>query len=458
MPMSSFLVVDENQELREKIKHHFQDNGLSIEDAFDYPTAVNCINQHIYDVILSDTHIPGGSMTDLLHLRKLKNSQAMMIISTSRDSVNEAIKAIDLGAFDFIKKPYSLYELQFKVEKAIAVKRLKNEADHLRGDRNIIYNANNFIGESPEIKKVFEKVRKAAHNAFPTLLVGEVGTGKDLLAGAIHYNSTRNNDAFIKVNCAALDEQQLDSELFGHIPEAYEGADKLRIGRIEQADGGTIFIDAIEEMSLTSQGKLLHVLLDKRFERCGSTQSFACNVRFIFATSRDLIAEIEKGHLRKDLHHWIKGNTIPVPPLRKRKGDIILLTYYYLKKACGYFQKKISEIQPMAVKLLTEYSWPGNTHELQNTIEHAVLTAKGDIIKPKDLRLPSNFQLADWNQNVFALLPKGIRLEQMEKDLVLQGLKMCDWVKKEAAEVLGVSEQILQYKINRFGITHPTWK
>ena len=314
------------------------------------------------------------------------------------------------------------------------------------------------IGESPEIKKVFEKVRKAANNAFPTLLVGEVGTGKDLLAGAIHYNSTRNKDAFIKVNCAALNEQQLDSELFGHAPEAYEGADRLRIGRIEQADGGTIFIDAIEEMSLTIQGKLLRVLLDKKFERCGGTQSFACNVRFIFATSRDLIAEIEKGHLRKDLHHWIKGNTIPVPPLPKRKGDIILLTYYYLKKACGYFQKKISEIQPMAVKLLSEYSWPGDTLELQNTIEHAVLTAKGDIIKPEDLRLPSNFQPADWDQNVFALLPKGIRLEKMEKDLVLQGLKMCDWVKTEAAEVLGVSEQVLQYKINRFGITHPTWK
>jgi DNA-binding NtrC family response regulator len=456
--MSSFLVVDENQELREQIKRHFKTDSLSIDDAFDYSSAQSFINQHIYDVILSDAHISGGSLTDLLHLRRLKNSQAMMIISTNSDSVNQAIQAIDLGAFDFITKPYTIHELHFKVQKAFDAKRLKNEADHLRGDRNIIYNANNFIGESPEIKKVFDKVIKAAHNTYPILLVGEVGTGKDLLAGAIHYNSERCKGAFVKVNCAALTEQQLDSELFGRSTEASHNGDKLRVGRIEQADGGTIFINAIEQMSPIIQGKLLHVLHDKRFERCGGTQSFACDVRFIFATSRDLVAEIEKGRFRKDLYHWIKGNTIQITPLRKRKGDIILLTYYYLKKACGDFNKKISEIQPMAVKLLTDYSWPGNGHELRNTIEHAVLTVQSDTIKPEDLRLPTNFQPNGWDQNLFTLFPKGLNLEEIEKDLVMQGLKMCDWVKKEAAVVLGVTEEVLQYKIKRFGITHPTWK
>ena len=456
--MASFLVVDENQELREQIKHHFKADSLSIDDAFDYTTAQNFINQHIYDVILSDAHITGGSLTDLLHLRRLKNSQAMMIISTNSDSVNQAIQAIDLGAFDFITKPYTIHELHFKVKKAFDAKRLKNEADHLRGDRNIIYNANNFIGESPEIKKVFDKVIKAAQNTYPILLGGEVGTGKDLLAGAIHYNSERCKGAFVKVNCAALSEQQLDSELFGHSAEASHNGDRLRVGRIEQADGGTIFINAIEQMSPIIQGKLLHVLHDKRFERCGGTQSFVCDVRFIFATSRDLVTEIEKGRFRKDLYHWIKGNTIQIPPLRKRKGDIILLTYYYLKKACGDFHKKISEIQPMAVKLLTDYSWPGNGHELRNTIEHAVLTVKSDTIKPEDLRLPTNFQPNGWDQNLFTLFPKGLNLEEIEKHLVMQGLKMCDWVKKEAAVVLGVTEEVLQYKIKRFGITHPTWK
>ncbi len=382
----------------------------------------------------------------------------MTIVAAENQYIKEAILALENGAFDFIKKPYSIPELDIKVEKAIGMKRLTHEAATLRGERNIIYDINNFIGESPQIKKVFEKVKNVAKEDCTLLLKGEVGTGKELVAGAIHYNSRRKNAAFVKVNCAALNELQLESELFGHEQGAFPQATKLRIGRIEQAEGGTIFLDGIDSMSLITQGNVLRCIQDKCFKRLGGNRIINCNVRFILATTKDLASEIERGHFRKDFFHWTQGTTIDIPPLRERHGDIILLTFFFLKKSCAEMQKEIKEIQPMAMKLLTEYTWPGNIRELENTIECAVLHAEGLVIKPEDLKLPCSFNPVKWEQKLITLLPEGIRLEEVEKDLLLQGLRMCDWIKKDAAKILGVSEQVLDYKIRRFGIKHPRWQ
>jgi DNA-binding NtrC family response regulator len=454
--MSSFLIVDEDRALCDEVAHYFQKNGYKTEEAFDYPTAKDIINNYLFDVILSDTHINGGTVKDLLNFRK--NLNAMMIVSAEGERILEAIQAVNDGAFDFIKKPFSIPELNIKVEKAIGIKRLKHEVDTLRGERNLIYNARNFIGESLEIKKVFKMVDKAAHNSFPVLVRGEVGTGKELVAGAIHYSSERKKGGFIKVNCAALSEEQLETELFGCEGGASEEDQKPRVGRFEQADGGTIFIAGLDSMSLITQRKVLKFMQGKTFTRLGSDSTIFSDVRFIFATSKNMISQIERGHFCKDFYHWIQGNTIDLPPLRKRRDDIILLTFFFLKKACGEMKMNLKEIQPMAIKLLTDYSWPGNIRELENTIEHAILHSAGDTIKPEDLRLPCKFQPVKWEQKLVTLLPNGIRLEEVEKDLLLQGLKMCDWIKKDAAEILGVSEQVLNYKINRFGITHPRWK
>ena len=454
--MNSFLIVDKDRVLCDDIAQYFQKKEYRTEEAFDYPTAKDMINNYLFDVILSDTHINGGTIKDLLNFRK--NLNTMMIVSTEGDRILEAIQAVNDGAFDFIKKPFSIPELNVKVEKAIGIKRLKHEVDNLRGERNLIYSAKNFIGESAEIKKVFKMVDKAAQNSCPILLKGEIGTGKELVAGAIHYSSARKKGGFVKVNCAALTEEQLENELFGREGCESIEAQKPRVGRFEQADGGTIFIAGIENMSLLTQRKVLGFMQGKTFKRLGSDSTIYCDVRFIFATSKNLISQIERGHFCKDFYHWIQGNTITLPPLRKRRGDIILLTFFFLKKACGEMKTNLKEIQPMAMKLLTEYSWPGNIHELENTIEHAVLHSEGDTIKPEDLRLPSKFQPVKWEQKLITLLPNGIRLEEVEKDLLLQGLKMCDWIKKDAAEILGVSEQVLNYKIKRFEITHPRWK
>ncbi|MFW6137550.1 MAG: sigma-54-dependent transcriptional regulator, partial [Spirochaetota bacterium] len=405
--MNNLLVIDRDSDLRSHILEYFKHRGYEMDEASDYYTAAAMINNSIFDVIISDMNIDGGSLFELIQLQKDRNNNTILIISCEKNSVDNAIKAIRSGAFDLIQKPYSIPELEIKVERAIEHKRLTQEADSLRGERNIIYRTENFIGESPQIQKVFEVVGKVADSNTSVLLTGETGTGKELVAGAIHYNSFRKDRAFVKVNCAALPEQILESELFGHEKGAFTGADKQRIGRFEQADGGTIFLDEIGDMSLATKSKLLRVIQEKEFQRLGSNRTIKVDVRIISATNKDLAHEIEQKRFREDLFYRINVVSIDIPPLRERRGDIILLTYFFLKKFCGEFKKKIKEIHPLAIRYLTEYSWPGNIRELENTIERAVLMADGDVITVDDLRLPRQKPTASWNYKNIRIPPEG---------------------------------------------------
>lgn len=454
--MNNLLIIDKDSDLRKTISNLLQNNGYDIEEAHDLNTAAKMIENNVFDVIISDTSISGGTLDALLGFNK--NNNSMVIISAEQDSIINAVKAIRGGAVDYITKPFSIPELEVKIEKAIELKRLKQETDSLRGERNIIYKTENFIGESPEIKKVFELTGKVAKSNSSILLTGETGTGKELVAGAIHYNSLRPEGAFVKVNCAALPLQLLESELFGHEKGAFTGADKQRIGRFEQADGGSIFLDEIGDMNLATQSKLLRVLQEKEFQRLGSNRTIKVDVRLISATNKDLMHEIEEGRFRADLFYRLNVVNIHIPPLRQRRGDIILLTYFFLKKICGDLKKKIKEIHPLAIKQLTEYSWPGNIRELENTIERAVLMADGDIISPEDLHLPCQIDIFKYDYSTIKIPPSGLDLEEVEKGLILQALKLCDWIQKDASKLLRVSVRVLNYKIKRFGITHPRWK
>jgi DNA-binding NtrC family response regulator len=285
-----------------------------------------------------------------------------------------------------------------------------------------------------------------------------MGTGKELIAGAIHYNSNRADHAFVKVNCAALDKEPLESELFGHEEGAFPGAEKQRVGRLEQADGGSIFLDEVGAMSHSTQTKLLRVLTDGEFERIGGKLTHKVNVRIIASTYMNLYKEIEEGRFREDLFYRLNVVTLHVPPLRERKGDIILLTYFFLKKFCNDMNKSLKELHPRAIKLLTGYSWPGNIRELQNAIERAVLMSEGKTIRPEDFGLPYKMEPIEEISAYIRIPPGGIRLESVEKELILQALKMSDWVQKDAAELLGISSRVLNYKIKRFQIVHPQWK
>ena len=290
------------------------------------------------------------------------------------------------------------------------------------------------------------------------ILTGETGTGKEMVAGAIHYNSHRSKAAFVRVNCAALPEQLLESELFGYEKGAFTGAEKLRIGRFEQADGGTIFLDEVADMSPFTQAKVLRVLQEKEFERVGSSETVKTDVRIISATNKNLIALMEKGQFREDLYYRLNVVTIHLPPLRERDGDIRLLIQFFLKKFSVDLNKKIRGIQPAALNMLTGYRWPGNIRELENTIERAVLMADGEEITRDDLELLFKNEPPPGDPGRIKLPPGGIQMEAVERDFVLQALEMSGWIQKDAAKLLGVSSRVLNYKIKRFGITHPRWK
>lgn len=456
--MSRFLLVNNDNVLYEKISRFFHNQGHEVATVQTSHSAADMLEKNIFDIILFDTTVTDIKAEDFVTLARKINSNTIVIIAVESETTDETIQAMNNGAYDFIQKPFNFPELEIRVNRAINLRSLRQEADSLRGERNIIYKTENFIGESPEIKKVFEMVNKVAKSNATVLLTGETGTGKELVAGATHYNSFRVDHAFVRVNCAALPEYLLESELFGHEKGAFTGADKQRIGRFEQAAGGSIFLDEVGDMSLTTQAKILRVIEEKEFERVGSSKTIKVDVRIITATNKDLVKEIEEGNFREDLFYRLNVVNIFIPPLRVRKGDIILLTYFFLKKLCGDLKKRLKELHPLTIKHLTEYPWPGNTRELENTIERAVIMAEGDIIIPEDLGLPIKPEYIKSEPDSIKIPAGGIHLDEVEKELVLQALKVCDWVQKDAASLLGISTRVLNYKIKRFGITHQQWK
>jgi DNA-binding NtrC family response regulator len=455
--MAKLLLVDDDETLRKNISSSMRQSGHTVEVAQDYENALRSIEKSVFDVIVCDVHPISGSISDIIQIIK-KNNANTEIIVISEVLNDEDIQIIRRGAFGFLHKPFSLPELEIKVSKAVEIKRLQHEAQDLRGQRNLIHKTHDFVGESEEIQKVLGIVNKVARSSSSVILKGETGTGKELLAGAIHYNSPRSEGPYVRVNCAALPEQLLESELFGHEKGAFTGADKQRVGRFELANSGTILLDEITDMSLATQAKVLRVLQEKEFERLGSSRTIKVDVRVISATNKDLIKERDERRFRDDLYYRLNVVTIEVPPLRSRGRDILLLARFFLQKYSGELNKKIDRIHPAAIMLLSAYRWPGNIRELENAIERAVLLAEGDEITPEDLGLPFKGELAELGPQAVKMPFGGVKLEEVERQLVLQALEMENWVQKKAAKLLGISGRVLNYKIKSFGITHPRWK
>jgi transcriptional regulator with GAF, ATPase, and Fis domain len=288
------------------------------------------------------------------------------------------------------------------------------------------------------------------------LIRGETGTGKELIAGAIHHNSHRSSRNFVKVNCAALQENLLESELFGHEKGAFTGADKQRVGRFEQADGGTLFLDEVGDMSANTQAKILRVLQEHEFERLGGTRTLRVDVRVIAATNRNLPQMVSNGQFREDLYYRLNVVSIDMPPLRDRKDDIQQLAMFFLKRFSGELKKRLDGLSPDAVKLLMRYNWPGNIRELENSIERAVLLTEGPFLTSTDLRLGelSTTQPSGDSSPVVKIPPTGIPLEEIERQALVEALKMSNWVQKDAAELLSISPRVMNYKIKTLGIDY----
>jgi Nif-specific regulatory protein len=371
--------------------------------------------------------------------------------------VNTAVEAMKSGAFDYVQKPFEIEEMEVKIEKALEVRRLKNELDYLRDAQHDIYDFERIVGSSSALQHVLDIVKKVAKSNTTVLIRGETGTGKELIAGAIHHNSLRTSRNFVKVNCAALQENLLESELFGHEKGAFTGADKQRIGRFEQADGGTLFLDEIGDMSPSTQAKILRVLQEHEFERLGGTRTLRVDVRLIAATNRDLNGMVQAGQFREDLYYRLNVVSIEMPPLRERKDDIVPLANSFIRRFSGELKKKIDSLEPDAQKLLMRYNWPGNIRELENTIERAMLLAEGRAIASVDLRLgetPTAGTSRD-QAPVVKIPPTGIPLEDIERHALIEALKMSNWVQKDAAELLSISPRVMNYKIKTLGIEFP---
>jgi two-component system response regulator AtoC len=454
--MGRILVADDHDALRRGLVRALTDAGHEVQEASNGNAAIERLHDSYFDVVLSDLKMGGSDGMDVLRTTRAMHPTTAVILMTAFGSVNIAVEAMKTGAFDYVQKPFEIEEMEVKIEKALEVKRLKHELDYLRGTQDI-YEFDKIVGTSAALQHVLDIVKKVAKSNTTVLIRGETGTGKELIAGATHHNSLRVNRNFVKVNCAALQENLLESELFGHEKGAFTGADKQRIGRFEQADGGTLFLDEIGDMSPSTQAKILRVLQEHEFERLGGTRTLQVDVRMIAATNRDLSGMVQAGQFREDLYYRLNVVSIEMPPLRERKDDIVPLAQTFIRKFAGELKKKIDSLEPDAQKLLMRYNWPGNIRELENTIERAILLAEGRAIAAVDLRLgevPTAGGSRD-HASVVKIPPTGIPLEDIERHALVEALKMSNWVQKDAAELLSISPRVMNYKIKTLGIEFP---
>lgn len=375
-----------------------------------------------------------------------------VLVTSEQAKTETVVQAIRAGAFDFIVKPYTPTRIRIAVEQAVENRALRNEIDYLRRTQDLTYDFDRIIAASPSMIKVISTLTRIADSEATILITGETGTGKSILSGTVHFNSRRRTKPFIKINCANIPETLLESELFGHERGAFTGATKTRTGRLEQASGGTVFLDEIGELTPALQAKLLRVLEEKCFERLGGNQTIRTDIRIIAATHRNLEANVEAGSFREDLYYRINVLRVHLPPLRERQECIGPLASYMLQKTCRELKKNFSEFAPGVTELFKRHLWPGNVRELSNTIERAVLLEESTQITLDSISLSGFSPKAEPT-------PKPIKdLEESEKDLLVEALRLSEWIQKDAAIRLGVTARKLNYMIRKHGITHARWR
>src|ERR671918_1131505 len=452
--MGRILIADDHDSLRRGLSLALGTAGHEVEEAQNGNAAIEKLHENFFDVVVSDLKMGGSTGLEVLKTAKTLHPNTAVILMTAFGSVQTAVEVMKAGAFDFVQKPFEIEEMEVKIEKALEMRRMQHQIDYLRHAQGDIYEFDRIIGSSGALEQVLGVVRKVAKSNTTVLVRGETGTGKELIAGAIHHNSHRSARSFIKVNCAALQENLLESELFGHEKGAFTGADKQRIGRFEQADGGTLFLDEIGDMSPNTQAKILRVLQEHEFERLGGTRTLKVDVRVITATNRNLATMVANGQFREDLYYRLNVVSIDMPPLRERKDDIPQLAGFFLRRFAGELKKKVDGLSPDALKLLMRYNWPGNIRELENAIERAVLLTEGPLLTSIDLRLGelSTSPASGESSPVVKIPPTGIALEEIERQALIEALKMSNWVQKDAAELLSISPRVMNYKIKTLSI------
>jgi len=447
------LVVDDDHAHRIMLCTLLSGWGYAIEEADDGQTAILKVHGKAFDLILMDIRMIKVSGLEALEEIQNYNPAIPIIIMTAYSSVETAVSALKKGAYDYLTKPLDFDELRLVMARAMDHRHLKEENRILKERLGHQFDTQNIIGRSRVMVDLLETVAQVAPSEATVLVTGESGSGKELIAGAVHYNSPRKDEAFIKLNCAAVTETLLESELFGHEKGAFTGAHKRKEGKFRQADGGSLFLDEVGEMSLSMQVKLLRALQEMEFFRVGGEDLLKVDVRVIAATNKDLLQEIEAGRFREDLYYRLNVVTLTVPSMADRKEDIPLLARHFMERFSQKNRKDIKGFSPHAMDQMLRYGWPGNVRELMNAVERAVVMSRSETIQPDDLPLEvQNLQ----REKVVGSSPKipdeGVSLEKMEKETILKTLASTSGNKSEAARRLGITRKTLRKKLKNYGV------
>jgi two-component system response regulator PilR (NtrC family) len=464
VPAARILIVDDERSMREMLAILLRREGHDVSTAENGRSAIELIGSRAFDVIVSDARMPDIDGLEVLRQARASNPAVIAIMITAYGSP-DLIKGVEqLGVNDYVEKPFNTEVLKFRIRKELDRKRLQQENVLLKRAMRTQHQFENIIGTSSAMLRVFDLVDTIAPTGSTVLITGESGTGKELIARAIHVRSTRADRPFVAVNCGALTETLLDSELFGHVRGAFTGADGNKKGLIEVADKGTIFLDEIGEMSPMLQVKVLRVLQERRFRRVGGTEEIDADIRIIAATNRDLARMVSDGQFREDLFYRINVIPVRMPPLRERTGDIPQLAEHFVAKFAPQMKKTITAIAPAAMAGLTAYAWPGNVRELENAMERAVALERSEVITPESLpesvrgTAPSVSALpAGRAAQVSAALPEhGFDLEQhvqhLEREYIAEALRRSGGVKVKAAELLGMSFRSFRYYMKKYNL------
>jgi DNA-binding NtrC family response regulator len=451
MPGAKVLLVDDEAKIREILKLVLEKEGYQVHTSKNGSEALSALENEYFDVMITDLKMPKMDGLELMREIKQKGIKVNVVFITAYADIKDAVEAIKLGAFDYLEKNFKMEELLSVIKGAVKEQKMIGENESLKKKLAEHDSFFGIIGESPKIKEIKDLIIKIANSQASVLLTGESGTGKEMFARAIHMCSKRKNKPFVAINCAALPQTLLESELFGYEKGAFTGALKQKKGKFEQANEGTIFLDEIGEMNIQTQSKLLRVLQEREYERVGGLETIKIDIRVITATNRDLEEAIKAGDFREDLYYRINVIPIHIPPLRERREDIPLLAEYFLKKFNVDYRKNIELISMEVIDIFMEYDWPGNIRELKNVIERAVAIAEPDV----DILMPHHLRpqlICPKKEKDLLEIQDGLSLADFEKYYIYNTLKKVNWNKSKAAQILGINRQTLYNKMRELNI------
>ncbi len=449
MKKPSILLIDDDDSLRRVIEYSLVEAGYQVRAAGSGEEGLRLFEKDPFDAVITDINMPGMNGMEVLAKVRARDSVLPVIIITAYGTIESAVSAMKQGAFDYITKPFNRDELRMTLDKALRMRRLERENAELRAEVTDRYRFDHIIGSSAAIKEVLDMAGRVAGSDATVLITGESGTGKELLAKGVHYNSKRADGPFTAVNCAAIPENLIESELFGHVKGSFTGAVRDKEGKFEQADGGTLFLDEIGDLRIDLQAKILRALQERQVDRVGGGKPIPVDVRVLAATNRDIERAVRDGAFREDLYYRLSVITLHMPPLRERRDDIPLLVSHFLKK----FNKDAEvRIEDDALSALKAFGWPGNVRELENVIERASVLKRGNVIALAEL--PDKLKKEKTGiENIILNLPEeGIALEDLEKNLIIKALEKHNNNQTRAAEYLGITRPTLIYRMEKYGL------